>query len=235
MSCASSIRARRGLAAAAVLWLASGAPAAGDSPAVAEHERARGAAARIEAEWPIIGTGPAVDFVRRLGGELGRTATARGQAWSFLLVRDRSPNAFSIGGGRLYVTEGTFILCRNEAELAAILAHEMGHQLAGHFRRADGRGADDVALGSVRQRVDPGQEREADRISLGILEQAGYDAHAALSIAKRVAGSSALAARHFGDTRRVAALQDLLAGVPRGGRSDSEAFQRLARDLASRS
>ena len=214
-------------------WLAGGAAVA-DSPE-SESERSRRAAARIESEWPITGTGPVADFVRRLGAELGRTASARGRTWSFLLVRDRSPNAFSIGGGRLYVTEGTFLLCRNEGELAAIVAHEMGHQLAGHFQRPGARGTGDVALGSVRQRVDPGEEREADRISLRILEEAGYDPRAALSIAKRVAESSARASRHFGDTRRIAALEGLLVGAPTGGRTDSDAFRRLARDLASRS
>lgn len=48
-------------------------------------------------------------------------------------MRDRSANAFAIGGGRIYVNEGVVTLCETESELAAILAHEMAHQLAGHF------------------------------------------------------------------------------------------------------
>src|SRR5262249_23582413 len=81
-------------------------------------------------------------------------------------------------------------VCRSEAEVAAILAHEMGHELAGHFRpgsgtkpwlggmRSSSSGKDEV-IGSVHQRIDPEKELEADRISIEILRRAGYDPHAA--------------------------------------------------------
>ena len=39
--------------------------------------------------------------------------------WYFSIMKDLSPNAFSIGNGRTYVTDGTFIFVRTEAELAA--------------------------------------------------------------------------------------------------------------------
>ena len=93
------------------------------------------------------------------------------------MVRDRSANAFAIGGGVVYVHDGTIAAARNEAEVAAVLAHEMGHELAGHFcgdtswagllgdlfaaGPSDGRG-----IGSMRQTIDPAREHAADRLSL---------------------------------------------------------------------
>ena len=55
------------------------------------------------------------------------------ESWRFLIVRDLSVNAYSIGNGKVYITDGTFNFVKTEAELAAILAHEIAHQLIGHF------------------------------------------------------------------------------------------------------
>jgi predicted Zn-dependent protease len=211
-----------------------------------EQERARVAASRIEREWPIAPAGPVTRFIRTVGGRLARGAGPSRFPWRFTVIRDRSANAFSIGAGRIYVNAGTPFVCRNEAELAAILAHEMGHELAGHFRSAGHRDSvwtwlDDlvgtgmpresgVAIGSVEQRLDPRKEGEADRISISILERAGYDPHAALSVAELLAAGSGPHARQLGAAERLRALQELLAKVPVGGRGDSEEFRHLRRE-----
>jgi predicted Zn-dependent protease len=212
-----------------------------------ERERARVAASRIELEFPVAPAGPVTAFIRTLGGRLARGAGPSPFPWRFTVIRDRSANAFSIGGGRIYVNEGTAFVCRNEAELAAILAHEMGHELAGHFRsapRSDGawpwlgglfgaRGAgSDPTIGSIEQHLDPQMEREADRLSISILKRAGYDPHAALSVAELLAATSEPHARHLGDGGRIRALEELLAKTPATGRLDSEEFRRLKRETA---
>jgi predicted Zn-dependent protease len=234
--------ARRGLASWMLLWScaalsvgctrAAGAP--NDSSAAAERERARRTAARIEAEWPLVGTGPVAAFVRSLGADLGKTPSAAAERWSFVLVRDRAVNAYAIGAGRIYVTEGAVSECANEAELAAILAHEMGHQLAGHFRRPGRRDAAAMGLGSVTQPIDARQEQEADRFSVRILREAGYDPHPSLDLARRMARSNPNAGRHFAAAGRLAALEDLLRTMPSTGKRDSPAFQELVRDPSGR-
>ena len=213
-----------------------------------ERQRARVAASRIELEWPLAPTGPVTRFIRALGVRLARAAGPSPFPWRFTVIRDRSANAFSIGAGRIYVNEGTPFVCRNEAELAAILAHEMGHELAGHFRSA-GHGdsgwpwldhlfgaprsrESDLAIGSIEQRVDPQKEREADRISISILARAGYDPHAALSVADLLSGGSGPHASHLGGTERIRALEELLAAIPVGGRLDGEEFRHLRRETA---
>ena len=209
-----------------------------------EAERARVTAQTIELEWPIAPTGPVTRFVRSLGDCLAQAAGPSPFPWSFTVIRNRTANAFSIGGGRIYVNEGTPFFCQDEAELAAILAHEMGHELAGHFRGAHASDAsggwlDGVfgarpsaeagrRIGSVHQQVDPEREREADRISIEILERAGYDPHAALSVAQRLAHGAP--GGHFSGAPRLQALGELLEGVPATGLRSSEAFRRLKRD-----
>jgi predicted Zn-dependent protease len=208
----------------------------------AEARRAHATAARIEMEWPIAPTGPVTRFIQELGARLGAVAGESGFPWRFLVLRDRSANAFSIGAGRIYVNEGTPFVCRNEAEVAAILAHEMGHELAGHFRSpAAGdppldawrkSGAKEEAIGSVHQRIDPEKELEADRRSIDILRGAGYDPHAAVSVAELIYEQSATRGAHWGGTERLESLRELVAALPHEGRLDSEAFRRLRQEVA---
>jgi predicted Zn-dependent protease len=222
-------RAARALALAALLAGAAAAVAHADD---AEARRARATANRIELDWPLAGSGAVATYVRRLGAKLGEAAGVSPYPWRFVVVRDRSANAFAIGGGRIYVNEGVILLCADEAEVAAILAHEMGHQLAGHFRDPTSARASDGAsaridLGAVTQEIDLAKEIEADRLGLRILADAGYDPHAALALALRLQASGAGTAPPLRDARRIDGLRAALHDVPAGGRRDSEAFRAL--------
>lgn len=209
-----------------------------------ERTVARDAAARIEREWPLRSTDAVTEFVRRVGTRLAEHAQDSPYPWTFTVVRDRSANAFAIGGGAIYVHDGTIAVARNEAEVAAVLAHEMGHQLAGHFcvepqedagwsgwladLIGDGAPAG-RGVGSMRQTVDPVREREADQLSIPILEAAGFDPRAALDIARR-AGCDGLDGR-----RRTDELARLLKGIaPRGAHDlDRHAFEVARRQVVS--
>ena len=52
--------------------------------------------------------------------------------WTFRVVDDAAVNAFAIPGGFVYVTRGIMTHLNSEAELAAILGHEIGHVTARH-------------------------------------------------------------------------------------------------------
>lgn len=202
----------------------------GAAPCAGEDDRARAAAGRIERAWPLRGSGPDADFVRALGTRLGAVAGPMPHPWTFVLVRDARPNAFSVGGGRIYLTEGAIRTCETEAELAALLAHEMGHQLSGHFCEAPGRSVAGASSG-LRQHVDPRQEREADEASIRLLAAAGYDPRAALAIATRISRLGDGEGRELWDDSRLAELAGIVARAPTGGRTDSKEFQRLRRQL----
>ena len=208
-----------------------------------ERDSAAATARRIEFEWPLAGSGPISDYIRALGAELGRASPRSDARWRFTVVRDLGVNAFAIGDGRIYVTEGVVTFADDEAEVAAILAHEMGHELAGHLRpqpRKTGffggssRQEDATTVGSVTQPLDPEKEMEADRISLDLLERAGLNPRAALTLAERLTRQAGNAGRHFADAARIERLRELLAGRDVGGRRDSAQFRALKSSLAAR-
>ena len=121
--------------------------------------------------------------------------------WRFSVVRNLAPNAFSIGGGYVFITDGAVNFVQNESEMAAILAHEIGHELAGHFCGAsdpsNSGGLFDifstpetqqhkVGVGSMTLSIDPVKEQQADQIALSILQAGGYDPQAMLDVARRM-------------------------------------------------
>lgn len=211
-----------------------------------EQERAATLRQRIVQEWPLRASGDeATQFVQGVGMNL---ATAYGQPggalpWRFALVRNLAPNAFSIGAGHVFVTEGAVRFAGDEEELAAILAHELGHQLAGHFcdkpmaQESGGffdiffggppapQSRDSVGVGSVRQSIDPAKESEADRIAVAVLKAGGYDPHALLRVARRLGSGRE---GHWFDAGRIQSLERLLAGVqPVESGRDSERFRAI--------
>lgn len=52
--------------------------------------------------------------------------------WEFNLVKNKEVNAFCLPGGKIVVYEGLFAVASNEAELAVVLGHEIGHAVAKH-------------------------------------------------------------------------------------------------------
>jgi len=211
---------------------AAGHPASSREQLDAEHARSQATAARIENEWPLVGPSAVTRYVRKLGERLSRTAGPAVFPWSFTVIRDRAPKAFAIGGGRIYVSDGTIGECQTEAELAAMLAHEMAHELAEHFRPDSASRQPNVVVGSIVQELDPAKELEADRLSIRILSAAGYDPHAALRMALRVQSQSYGALPHSDHRSRIKALTELLGVARTGGSIDSEEFQTLKRQYA---
>jgi beta-barrel assembly-enhancing protease len=105
--------------------------------------------------------------------------------WEFLLVRDLSVNAYSIGNGKVYLTDGTYDFVETEAELAAIIAHEMAHQLMGHFCQND-KGHATHGVGSLMQVIDNTKEIEADSLAVEILKHTDFPAQAMLTVVQRL-------------------------------------------------
>lgn len=231
------------------------ASAGGDGLCAGERERAQKMRQDILREWPLRSSADeATQYVQELGVRLAGYAGGRGRVvpWRFALVRNLAPNAFSIGAGYVYVTEGAVTFANNESELAAILAHEIGHELAGHFCGAAGSAgsggffdiffselppppqAHEVAgVGSLRQTIDPFKEQQADEIAVSILRVAGYDPNAMLEVARRLPAGGET---HLLDPARIRSLERQLARFPPlGEQRDSAQFQEIKRLLAGES
>ncbi|MGF6228859.1 putative Zn-dependent protease [Inquilinus ginsengisoli] len=69
--------------------------------------------------------------VRSFAEPLFRVST-RGYRWEITVLDDNSPNAWALPGGKLGINKGLLRYAASESELAAVIAHEMGHAELGH-------------------------------------------------------------------------------------------------------
>ncbi|WP_425532121.1 M48 family metalloprotease [Ancylobacter crimeensis] len=144
-------------------------------------------------------------------------------------------NAFALPNGSLYVTRGLVALADDRAELASVLAHEMGHVIANHaairedqmkqailVSRVISNVVNDADLGALaleksRQSLasfSRAQELEADAIGVGISARAGFDPYGASRFLTAMGRQAAL---RSGDATKSAAndpTADFLASHP---------------------
>jgi predicted Zn-dependent protease len=71
-------------------------------------------------------------YVSDVGQRLARVSHRPGIAYQFLVVDSPDVNAFALPGGYVYITRGLMAYLGSEAELAAVLGHELGHVTARH-------------------------------------------------------------------------------------------------------
>jgi len=142
-------------------------------------------------------------YVDGIGRRVARAAPGEGFEYRFFVVVSDDVNAFAAPGGTVYVNTGTLLRARDAAELAGVIAHEIGHVERHHVsekvarRRAVGlaRQAGVVAasvaagpaaasaaslVGGVASLATLNSfgreaEREADELAVEILPRAGYD------------------------------------------------------------
>ena len=143
--------------------------------------------------------GPEAAYTRAIGEKIAAAAGLEDRC-TFTLVNSDVVNAFAVPGCYIYVTRGLVGIVNSEAELASILAHEVGHIVGTHGRRQQQRSlwrelgviAVGVLTGSERLtrlagtaaeyftlRYSRGQEYEADDLGILYLVRAGYDPYAA--------------------------------------------------------
>jgi predicted Zn-dependent protease len=135
-------------------------------------------------------------YVRKVGLRVLAAAEAADSGWRFDVLDTPVPNAFALPGGRVFVTRGMLALVGDEAELAAVLGHEIGHSLAGHGL---------ASRGGASERERRSAEFAADRLGMRLLAAAGYDPRAQADYLATLAASRALDARLGGGAVRGAA------------------------------
>ena len=124
--------------------------------------------------------------------------------WEVTVFDSPQANAFALPGGKIGVYTGLFDVAYNQGQLAAVLAHEVGHVLAHHGNerasrsalRSAGIAAARVLGASTRtvQAIDYGsqlglqlpfdraQESEADAIGLMLMARAGFDPEQSIAL-----------------------------------------------------
>ncbi|NLA69199.1 MAG: M48 family metallopeptidase [Gammaproteobacteria bacterium] len=140
-------------------------------------------------------------------------------AWESAVFVDENPNAFALPGGKVGVYTGIFKVARNQDQLAAVIAHEVGHVIANHHDERItrqmgaqagvgligalvgsqyGEGATRTAtqVGSVAAQglfLLPNsreQESEADVVGQRLMAQAGFDPRQAVNLWQNMIGAS---------------------------------------------
>ena len=66
-------------------------------------------------------------YVNRIGQSLAKNSHRPHLPWTFAVVDEAAVNAFALPGGFIYVTRGILPFLRDEAELAGVMGHEVGH------------------------------------------------------------------------------------------------------------
>lgn len=166
---------------------------------------------KVLAQFGGAVSGPHADYLRELGARLAAHSERPDGPWTFTLLDSDVINAFALPGGYVYITRGIMALAADEAELAGVLGHEMGHVVARHaaqrYDRQVGAEIGSVAaeiLGQVFLGVRGGgqiaglagqayvagfsrdQELEADTYGVRMLRASGYDTAAMASFLARM-------------------------------------------------
>lgn len=136
-----------------------------------------------------------------------KAADLEGTPINFYLMADDDPQAGALIGGHIYVTRGILGLAWDEAEVAAVIGHEIGHITARHSSRSRERNEAALASGTRlsiadMQRFSRENEYEADALSVVYLIKAGYDPYAAARILRRIGQEDALRATAMNDTAK---------------------------------
>jgi len=161
----------------------------------------------------VLGAAPLVkdDRLQTYVNQVGRWVALQSERpdieWRFGVIETEDINAFAAPGGYILITKGLYRRLKNEAELAGVLGHEIGHVLMRHHlkimqqskivgalgavataqakqdwaQNLIGNGAEIVARG-----LDKDAEFEADRIGMVLAARAGYDAYALPAVLQEI-------------------------------------------------
>jgi len=196
-------------------------------------------------------------YIRKIGLKLAATTEKPGLPYRFTILNDDIVNAFALPGGYVYISRGLLALASDEAEIAGVIGHELGHIVARHTAerysravaaniglsvlgvigsaygvpsdvgRAASFGAEAALKGYSRE-----QELEADMLGVRYLARAGYDPTAVIRFFKKMAANTKL--ENLKANRTSTAANDIMATHPRTEKRIRQAIH-LARAVSIKS
>ncbi|HKQ57700.1 MAG TPA: M48 family metallopeptidase [Candidatus Eisenbacteria bacterium] len=151
---------------------------------------------QLAGELKLVNDAATVAYVNDIGQRIVRQTELAGAPWTFHVVNSPEINAFNVPGGHVYVNTGLIKAAGNTSELAAVMAHEIGHGVSRHATERIskvyglnlGAGlllgdhpstlkkiAAQLAAGGLVARFSRADENEADRLGIRYMYDAGYD------------------------------------------------------------
>jgi predicted Zn-dependent protease len=97
-----------------------------------EIQMGREAAQQVQQSIGFVDDPGLQQYVARVGKAIAARTERPNLPWEFHVVDDPAVNAFALPGGFIFVTRGLMTHMNNEAELATVLGHEIGHVTARH-------------------------------------------------------------------------------------------------------
>ncbi len=137
------------------------------------------------------------EYFSRIGHDIAQISHRPDLPWTFTVLDSPVVNAFAVPGGFIYLTRGILAHMNNEAELAAVLGHEIGHVTARHsvtqisqqqlfglglglgsifssrFRQFSGLAG--TGIGILMLKYSRDHERQSDQLGVEYMSQVGYD------------------------------------------------------------
>ena len=189
----------------------------------AERQQGTAATADITAEYGGVYRGSQAQYAERVGRRIAVQSglSSDPSAFNVTLLNSSVDNAFAIPGGYVYVTRNLLALMNDEAELAAVLGHEVGHVAARHSAKREKTATRNSILGALGQLLvgsvagnsqvgqlltrgigtgaqlatlgfSRSQETQADDLGINYLAGAGYDPAALSTMLEDLAAQNAL-------------------------------------------
>jgi WD40 repeat protein len=170
----------------------------------------------------VIENDALTDYLRALGNRLVQHLPPTQMKFRFYLIEFPEANAFSIAGGRIYVSRKMVVMARSEDELAGIIGHELGHivthqtaifmtqrfrEVLGVTQVGDRKDIFDKFhqyLENYRRKPSRGEseekeQRTADQVGLFATARTGYSAQAFIDILDRMQETHGQTGSWFGD------------------------------------
>ena len=165
----------------------------------------RQASRRFERQIKLIKDTDVLEYVTRIAQKVAMNSEVTVPV-TIKVVDDNTVNALSFPGGYLYLTRGLLLTVEDEAEIAAVVAHEIAHVVVRDGMKNSsylgtgaginpaaiptGEGSDGlVEFGGYmvpRKFVAPPRETDADRRGIPYIQKAGYDPHGLLMFLQRM-------------------------------------------------
>jgi predicted Zn-dependent protease len=163
-----------------------------------EVRQGRELAAEVDRQAKFIDDPVITEYVNRVGQNIVLHSDAK-VPFTIKVIDSDEVNAFALPGGFFYVNKGLLLAADNEAELAGVMAHEIGHVAARHAMENQAKGSilEYMAMGAsiflggipgmifqntaglgllgIFMKFSRSAEEEADRLGVQYMWAAGYD------------------------------------------------------------
>jgi len=147
------------------------------------------------------------NYIDRIGKKVALNSEFPNIRWTFTILDTPLVNAFALPGGYIYITRGLLSLANDEAEVASVLGHEIGHVTARHTAERHAKSTfsniglevldiivgqpivsnlANIGLQGVLSSFSRSQELEADKLGIRYIRKSHYDPYGSVRFLKRL-------------------------------------------------